>query len=70
MLTLRLPPELENRLMKVARMTGQTKGLIAREAIITHLDDLEEAYLPRRLSKRGKKPLKGPPAKFADDKVR
>lgn len=45
MLTVRLPEELERRLSALARKTGLAKAYIAREAIIAHLEDLEDAYL-------------------------
>lgn len=45
MLALRLPPEIEARLDDLARMTGRSKSYYAREAILAHLDDLEDAYL-------------------------
>jgi predicted DNA-binding protein len=52
MLTLRLPPELEKRLVKFARRTGQSKSRLAREAVIARIDDLERKYLPRRRTRR------------------
>lgn len=36
---------MENRLEALTRATGRTKTLYAREAIIEHLDDLEDLYL-------------------------
>jgi RHH-type rel operon transcriptional repressor/antitoxin RelB len=45
MLALRLPPELEARLDALAKKTGRTKSFYAREAIIEHIEDLEDAYL-------------------------
>lgn len=45
MLALRLPPDLERRLDALAKRTGRSKSFYAREAIIEHLDDLEDAYL-------------------------
>ena len=45
MLALRLPPEIEERLSALARATGRTKSFYAREAILEHLDDLEDLYL-------------------------
>jgi RHH-type rel operon transcriptional repressor/antitoxin RelB len=45
MLALRLPPEIENRLEALAKRTGRSKSYYAREAILEHLDDLEDAYL-------------------------
>lgn len=48
MLALRLPPKMEKRLDALARKTGRTKSFYAREAITTHLDDLEDLHLVRR----------------------
>ncbi len=48
MLALRLPPEIEKRLDALAKKTGRTKSFYAREAILRHLDDLEDIYLPGR----------------------
>ena len=45
MLALRLSPEIEARLAKLAKRTGRTKSFYAREAILRHLDDLEDLYL-------------------------
>jgi RHH-type rel operon transcriptional repressor/antitoxin RelB len=48
MLAIRLPPEIEKRLEKLARKTGRTKTFYAREAIVEHLDDLEDLYLAEK----------------------
>jgi RHH-type rel operon transcriptional repressor/antitoxin RelB len=40
-----LPPEVEKRLKKLARKTGRTRTFYVREAILQHLDDLEDYYL-------------------------
>ena len=45
MLALRLPPDIEKRLADLAKKTGRSKSFYAREAILEHLDDLEDAYL-------------------------
>jgi RHH-type rel operon transcriptional repressor/antitoxin RelB len=45
MLAIRLPAEIENRLEALAQATGRTKTFYAREAILEHLDDLEDLYL-------------------------
>jgi RHH-type rel operon transcriptional repressor/antitoxin RelB len=45
MLAIRLPPEIEQRLDSLAKATGRTKTYYAREAILEHLDDLEDLYL-------------------------
>ena len=48
MLAVRLPAEVETRLDNLARSTGRTKSYYAREAILEHLDDLEDLYLAER----------------------
>jgi len=45
MLALRLPPEIEDRLEALAKLTGRSKSYYAREAILEHLDNLEDIYL-------------------------
>ena len=45
MLALRLPPDIEKRLAALAKKTGRSKSFYAREAILEHLDDLEDGYL-------------------------
>ncbi len=42
MLALRLPPDIEKRLDALAKKTGRTKSYYARQAILEHLDDLED----------------------------
>jgi RHH-type rel operon transcriptional repressor/antitoxin RelB len=45
MLAIRLPPAIEKRLERLARRTGRTKTYYAREAILEHLEDLEDIHL-------------------------
>lgn len=45
MLAIRLPPELEDRLQALAKATGRTKTFYAREAILKHIEVLEDVYL-------------------------
>jgi RHH-type transcriptional regulator, rel operon repressor / antitoxin RelB len=45
MLAIRLPQVIEKRLEKLAQRTGRTKTFYAREAILTHLSELEDLYL-------------------------
>ncbi len=45
MLAIRLPEEIEKRLDALAKETGRTKSFYVREAILEHLDDLEDIYL-------------------------
>lgn len=53
MLALRLPPDIEKRLDALARKTGRSKSFYAREAILRHLEDLEDYHLARRRLARG-----------------
>ena len=57
MLALRLPPALEKRLDALAKRTGRTKSFYAREAIITHIEDIEDAYLAKRRYEKGAVPV-------------
>ena len=44
MLALRLPPDIEKRLEKLAEKTGRTKSFYAREAILRHIEDMEDSF--------------------------
>jgi len=44
-LAIRLPAAIEKRLERLAKRTGRTKTFYAREAILQHLEDLEDVYL-------------------------
>jgi RHH-type transcriptional regulator, rel operon repressor / antitoxin RelB len=48
MLAIRLPESIEKRLEKLARRTGRTKTFYVREALLQHLDELEDLYLAER----------------------
>ena len=48
MLALRLPTDIEQRLAALAKKTGRTKSFYAREAILRHIEDLEDHHLARR----------------------
>ena len=52
MLAIRLPQSVEKRLENLARRTGRTKTFYAREAILQHLEDLEDMYLAERALER------------------
>jgi len=45
MLAIRLQADVEKRLDRLAKKTGRTKTFYAREAILQHLEDLEDYYL-------------------------
>jgi len=56
MLAIRLPDEIEKRLDILAKKTGRTKTYYVREAVIDHLEELEDIYLSLdRLEKPGKR---------------
>jgi RHH-type rel operon transcriptional repressor/antitoxin RelB len=55
MLAIRLPQSIEKRLDKLARRTGRTKSYYVREAILQHLEDLEDLYLAERALDRIRK---------------
>jgi RHH-type transcriptional regulator, rel operon repressor / antitoxin RelB len=48
MLAIRLPVTIERRLGRLAKRTGRTKTYYAREAILQHLDELEDIYLAEK----------------------
>jgi RHH-type transcriptional regulator, rel operon repressor / antitoxin RelB len=52
MLAIRLPQAIEDRLERLARKTGRTKTFYAREAILRHLEDLEDIYEAERVMER------------------
>lgn len=45
MLAIRMPPEVEKRLAHLALKTGRSKTFYAREAILRHLEDMEDEYI-------------------------
>lgn len=53
MLALRLPPEIEKRLDALAKKTGRTKSFYAREAILRHIEDIEDENVARSRLARG-----------------
>ncbi len=56
MLAIRLPEEIEKRLTDLAAKTGRTKTFYAKEAILSHLDEIEDKYLAiHRLENPGKR---------------
>src|ERR1700675_2007458 len=52
MLAIRLPQSIEKRLENLARRTGRTKTYYVREAILEHLEDIEDLYLAERALER------------------
>lgn len=45
MIAIRLPDDIEQRIAELAARTGRTKTFYVKEAILEHLDALEEKYL-------------------------
>jgi len=45
MIAVRLPDDIEKRLDILAKKTGRTKTFYVREAVIDHLEELEDIYL-------------------------
>ena len=44
-MSLRLPSQIEDRLAALSALTGRSKTFYATEAIVKHIDDLEDAHL-------------------------
>ena len=60
MFSLRLPKDIEDRLDGLAKRTGRTKTFYVRQAILTHLEDIEDAFQGDEIIKRvgsGKEPV-------------
>ena len=57
MLAIRLPENSEARLGLLAQETGLTKTALAREAILEHLDDLEDLYLSQARARKNRKTI-------------
>jgi RHH-type rel operon transcriptional repressor/antitoxin RelB len=62
MLAIRLPEEIEQRLADLAAKTGRSKSFYAREAILAHLEELEDAYL-------GAERLKAPAKRWTQEEL-
>ncbi len=45
MVAVRLPQEIQERLDSLAKRTGRTKSFYIRQALLEHLEDLEDVYL-------------------------
>lgn len=58
MLSIRLPPDIESRLHRLSKETGVTKTALAREAVLAHLDDLEDFYLAEARARKGHKAIR------------
>ena len=51
-MSLRLPADIEDRLVALSTLTGRSKTFYATEAIVEHLDDLEDAHLSAEILAR------------------
>ncbi|MCL1925572.1 MAG: DUF6290 family protein [Syntrophorhabdaceae bacterium] len=47
-ISIRLPDDVEVRLKNLAALTGRSKTFYVTEAVLEHLDDLEDLYLAER----------------------
>jgi RHH-type rel operon transcriptional repressor/antitoxin RelB len=57
MLAIRLTQDIESRLTHLAQETGLTKTALAREAILEHIDDLEDYYLAQARARKNRKTI-------------
>lgn len=46
--SIRLPNEIEKRLERLSVQTGRRKSFYVKEAILDHLDDIEDGYLAEK----------------------
>jgi len=53
--SVRLPVEAEQRLNNLATATGRTKAFYIKEAILSHLDEMEDVYLAEKTLERIRK---------------
>ena len=57
MLAIRLPESIETRLGHLAPETGLTKTALVREAILDHIDDLEDYFLAEARARKNRKAI-------------
>jgi RHH-type rel operon transcriptional repressor/antitoxin RelB len=50
--SIRLPHEIEDRLENLSVKTGRSKSFYVKEAILDHLDDIEDTYLAEKRLER------------------
>lgn len=46
--SIRLPQEIEKRLERLSAKTGRRKSFYVKEAILDHIDDIEDVYLAEK----------------------
>lgn len=51
-MSLRLPAQVDDRLAALSALTGRSKTFYATEAIVEHIDDLEDAHLSSAIRAR------------------
>lgn len=52
MLVIQLPQWIEGKLERVAKRTGKSKASLAREAVMSRIEDLEDIYLAEQVLER------------------
>ena len=51
-MSIRLPADVDDRLAALSTLTGRSKTFYATEAIVEHIDDLEDAHLSAEILAR------------------
>jgi len=51
-LAIKLPKDIEDRLTRLSRATGRPKSFYAQEAILLHIEELEDTYLAEQVLDR------------------
>lgn len=51
-LSIRIDPDTDARLERLARLTGRSKSFYVKQALEEHIEDLEDLYLAQRVTKR------------------
>ena len=57
MLAIRLPESIEVRLGQLAQKTGMTKTVLVQQAIVEHINDLEDYYLAEARARKNRKAI-------------
>ena len=57
MLAIRLPESIEARLGQLAQKTGMTKTALVQQAIVEHINDLEDYYLAEARVRKNRKAI-------------
>lgn len=65
MTSVKLPDDIEKRLEVLAYETGRTKTYYIKEALLAHLEDMEDRYLALQRLEQPKPPLSMKEAKHA-----